>query len=844
MKHTLINKVAYIIVTACILAIFFSAESFASSTGALDDDFIGPRQQTETENVVVDRQYIEDMYRNYYINTMSEEQQKILSVDQFIANVRLDAILSAYNAINASNPNLDRIEKLKQAIQTAYDNEVTTDTLNLIVSYAGSSSSTTTPPKDSDSNEEGEDSENESEESEKSEENETYEDKVYNIEDVIFNRIPILDINFFSNKAAGQPVKEGSVVYILRNIVSTWYVSFRNLAIVALAILLIYTGVRIAISTIPSKKANYQRMLFGWLQAIIIVMTIHYIMIVTINVNNSLVEMLDNAQQSAMTQGEWEEESIYDTIRTRAYDTRLSVGLPAMIMYIVLIMIWLKFIWVYIKRSFTILILIVVAPFISAKYAIDSASGKKGASLTSWIYDFVMNVLLQAVHSIIYVALISTALNLSIQSIMGFIIALVLFNFMLKADEIFRNIFSFDKSKLVGETATYQDRKDIMKDFAGIAFVGQMAKGGIGVVKGSAKMVMGFGKSGYKFITKINPDIKKNVNNGLNFVDEKIEKWTKPANNSRSGIIKDMQNAVYYGAKVRRLSRADGSMGIKARKIKKDLKSRREKRYKSNYKFIKSTITGTGSVILAVPLTVINPQAGIALASKGVSSLGGLSRERNVEEKKNKNRLKGYRRTGIYKVYYGNKKAKAKYEKKRTDLYKSITQIDQINKKENKITNKFKEIIDNGNTSTNEINRFKETVSAISEEANKEKINRVMNRYMTDNSIERIDKSSINGIIETVVGEVGGNMQLSDADQRIIENSAKAKTRGTRGRSGNTYTKDDITELVTNTIIEKTVDNKFKDIAKDVVSLQNKINEAEKTADTNYRHANKFIQNL
>ena len=40
------------------------------------------------------------------------------------------------------------------------------------------------------------------------------------------------------------------------------------------------------------------------------------------------------------------------------------------------------------------------------------------------------------------------------------------------------------------------------------------------------------------------------------------------------------------------------------------------------------------------------------------------------------------------------------------------------------------------------------------------------------------------------------------------------------------------------------MDKKFKDIAKDIVSLQDRINEAERAADTNYRHANKFLKNL
>ncbi len=76
-----------------------------------------------------------------------------------------------------------------------------------------------------------------------------------------------------------------------------------------------------------------------------------------------------------------EEQSIYETIRTRAYDMRPTVGIPGMIMYIALVITWVRFLWVYAKRMFTVLILVIIAPFIGAKYAIDSASGKKEVHL-------------------------------------------------------------------------------------------------------------------------------------------------------------------------------------------------------------------------------------------------------------------------------------------------------------------------------------------------------------------------------------------------------------------------------------------------------------------------------
>lgn len=672
-------------------------------------------------------------------------------------------------------------------------------------------------------------------------EDEYYEDRIYTIEDIIFNKVPILDANFFSNKAGGQDVNEGSVVYKLRQTIATWYVSFRNLVIMILAVALIYTGIRMAISVIPSNKAKYKKMLFGWLQAIVIVLTIHYIMFLAINVNEIIVNTAEESQVKISIEKGWEEESIYDTIRTRAYDARFSIGMPAMVMYAVLVIIWIRFIWVYIKRTFTIMILVVVAPFIGAKYAIDSTKGKKGTSVSSWIYDFTMNILIQSVHAIVYVALSSTALNLSSQSISGFIVALVLLNFMLQADQIFRNIFNFNKSKLAAETAKQEERNDILKNFAGISFMGQMAKGGVGLIKGVGAVATGWGKSGYKLITKI-PGVEDGIEGVLNEKDRYIEKIANPDRNPKEGILKDIQNAIYYDAKIRRLSRAKGSWGIKARKIRDKQKANRNKRYKSNYKFIKSAITGTGSIILAIPMTVVNLQAGVALFSKGVKDLGSAPKQKDYDQKRNIANM--WKKIPGYKTYYGSKKAKEKYIKKRDKIYKSIRQLEEIDQKQKDIRKKFEDFRNSGATEE-EINIFKETATVVALEANSEKLISTINRYIRNNDIDTIDNFSINDIIDEVVNELGDNIQLDDTSKLQVKSDAlrrSAKNDDINSADGGSA--KIVANIIKNSIINETINNSLQDLAKDIVSLENKINEAESTAKTNYIHVNKFLENL
>ena len=101
-------------------------------------------------------------------------------------------------------------------------------------------------------------------------------EKIYTIEDIVYNRVPVFDINVFSNTAGGQDAEDNSVVSTIRKIVATWYVAIRNAVAVFLGILLIYTGIRMAIATVASDRAKYKEFLIGWLKSIIILFTINY----------------------------------------------------------------------------------------------------------------------------------------------------------------------------------------------------------------------------------------------------------------------------------------------------------------------------------------------------------------------------------------------------------------------------------------------------------------------------------------------------------------------------------------------------------------------------------------
>lgn len=285
------------------------------------------------------------------------------------------------------------------------------------------------------------------------------------IEKLVTNKVPILDVNFFNfATAGGETLETNSVLYTIRENIAMWYYVIRNITIIGLLITLIYIGIRMAISTVAETKAKYKSMLINWVVSFIIVFFIHYIMIAILQMNQVLIDTIKSTMGA--------EEALYDTIRNESYAIQASVGWPATIMYILLIYLLIRFLIVYIKRFLTVGILTFLAPIVAIGYSIDKIKDNKSQSLSNWLRDYTINVIIQSVHCLLYMMFISLAFNIAGKSIRGVLLALLLVNFVLKAEKIFKEIFGI-KSKsgslqdtvdtAIGVAASFKVAKSMLK---------------------------------------------------------------------------------------------------------------------------------------------------------------------------------------------------------------------------------------------------------------------------------------------------------------------------------------------------------------------------------------------
>lgn len=278
--------------------------------------------------------------------------------------------------------------------------------------------------------------------------------KIYTIEDIFFNRIPLLDCNYFTDTAGGKNVEEGSAISVIRNIVKMWYYSFRNVSIVVIAILIIYCGIRIAVSTIAEDKSNAKNMLINWVKALAIVLTLHFVMYFVQTLNQSLLNVMSDSLSAKYGTQQDEDGNtlsnngqLYNTIVKRAFDVRFSIGIPATILYLVLVVYFIKYFFVYVRRYATVLILTILAPLVAIKHALLSVNGKGSSEFKKWLSDYITAVFLQSIHALVYVTLIATSFDLALENVAGFLIAMVMLHGVSKITDLASQIFSFSGGK-------------------------------------------------------------------------------------------------------------------------------------------------------------------------------------------------------------------------------------------------------------------------------------------------------------------------------------------------------------------------------------------------------------
>ncbi len=254
--------------------------------------------------------------------------------------------------------------------------------------------------------------------------------------DIFFNKVKILDINFFE---IGSDV---NIVNTIRTGIAAWYYALRLIAMSILLVVLIYIGIRMAISTVATDKAMYKRMLMDWVVSLVLIFLINYIIIFVISVNNAVVSAIEKGVKVK------EISETYDTIRNLGFKWVDIDSIPATVIYCMLVAQVLGLVISYFNRMLKVAFLIIISPLITLTYAVDKMGDGKAQALGNWIREFVFTVITQIFHCIIYMSMINVAFDLLVErsgegirhALAAAVMAILCVNFVRTAENLVRKI--------------------------------------------------------------------------------------------------------------------------------------------------------------------------------------------------------------------------------------------------------------------------------------------------------------------------------------------------------------------------------------------------------------------
>ena len=311
----------------------------------------------------------------------------------------------------------------------------------------------------------------------------------YNLtpEEIFSNRIPMLDVNFISPntyvKADGTEVKSSALT--LRGTIQKYYVLLRNMVLAGLMIVLLYIGIRILISSTAKDKAKYKEHIMDWLVAMCILVFMHVFMAISLNIVESISDMLYksfNSRKSTVTIETPVPTGLTGLVTSIVSDVgdddTLQIEIQANLMeqaklkmdynivdeneesnknvfseigytmiYVTMVIYTGMFLFIYIKRVIYMAFLTLIAPVVALTYPIDKIKDGKAQAFNAWIKEYLFNLLIQPFHLIIYTVLIGSAMDLASENMLY---ALVALGFMLPAEKLLRKFFGFESSSTMG----------------------------------------------------------------------------------------------------------------------------------------------------------------------------------------------------------------------------------------------------------------------------------------------------------------------------------------------------------------------------------------------------------
>lgn len=243
-------------------------------------------------------------------------------------------------------------------------------------------------------------------------------------------------------------------------IITSYFMLFRNIAIIVYIIMLLYMGIRVLLASTGSKKEIYKRMLSDWVIGIVILIFFPYIMKFTITINNVIVDYVREIRDELQGENNSLANGISSSasnaiglkgnsavattdIMEKMREQAASTGkLAYTFIYLYLIKQLVTFVYIYLKRLLMVIFLIIIFPLVTISYAVDKIADGKSQAFNNWYKEFALNVFLQSFQAINYLVITSILAAISSSGTTNIIFFMIGLDYVSKGDEILRGMFT------------------------------------------------------------------------------------------------------------------------------------------------------------------------------------------------------------------------------------------------------------------------------------------------------------------------------------------------------------------------------------------------------------------
>ena len=265
----------------------------------------------------------------------------------------------------------------------------------------------------------------------------------YSCEEIFAGKVGLLNIDFISGQGQTSSLKT------VRSVIASWYKILRLIATVLFLSVLIYTGIKIMISSTAKDKAKYKEWIINWIIGFAILYFLHYLMSFIIVVISKFNTMLSNSMQYVNV-------SVKGNVSSFSFNTNL-IGLVRfcvqsdnllfrtgyLILYTMLTVYTFKFTMIYLKRLINMAFLTLIAPIVAFTYPIDKMADGQAQGFDMWVKEYIFNALLQPMHFLLYYVLVGSAVRISGTNPLY---AIAVLAFMPEGERLLKKIFGFDKA--------------------------------------------------------------------------------------------------------------------------------------------------------------------------------------------------------------------------------------------------------------------------------------------------------------------------------------------------------------------------------------------------------------